>query len=151
MFVVVTTFYTLDGMKSILLPKFVFFRSRLRLSLKNTNSLFYCFIFILRGCCTSHYNIPTSLYTREALKCLSSHLWDKPPPYGHRWNLCVTIWRVCAVHLTFCRGRRPRRPVWSAMKYYFIMALFLRCSKTRIIFNYRLSVTGRRGSEASTR
>ena len=25
MFVVVTTFYTLDGMKSILLPKFVFF------------------------------------------------------------------------------------------------------------------------------
>ena len=45
MFVVVTTFYTLDDMKSILLPKFVFFRSRLRLSLKNTNLLFYCFIF----------------------------------------------------------------------------------------------------------
>ena len=58
---VVTTFYTLEGMKSILLPEFVFFRSRLRLSLKNTNSLFYCFIFILRGCCTSYYNIPSSL------------------------------------------------------------------------------------------
>ena len=62
---VVTTFYTLEGMKSILLPEFVFFRSRLRLSLKNTNSLFFCFIFILRGCCTSYYNIPSSLYTRE--------------------------------------------------------------------------------------
>ena len=49
MFVVVTTFYTLDGMKSILLSKFVFFRSRLRLSLKNTNLLFYCFICFLRG------------------------------------------------------------------------------------------------------
>ena len=61
MFVVVTTFYTLDGMKSILLPKFVFFRSRLRLSLKNTNLLFYCFICFLQGCCTSYYNIPTSL------------------------------------------------------------------------------------------
>ena len=58
---VVTTFYTLEGMKSILLPEFVFFRSRLRLSLKNTNSLFYCLIFILRGCCTSYYNIPSSL------------------------------------------------------------------------------------------
>ena len=45
----VTTFYTLDGMKSILLPKFVFFRSRLRLSLKNTNLLFYCFILIFMG------------------------------------------------------------------------------------------------------
>ena len=59
MFVVVTTFYTLDGMKSILLPKFVFFRSRLRLSLKNTNLLFYCFICFLQGCCTSYYNIPS--------------------------------------------------------------------------------------------
>ena len=49
MFVVVTTFYTLDGVKSILLPKFVFFRSMLRLSLKNTNLLFYCFILIFRG------------------------------------------------------------------------------------------------------
>ena len=49
MFVVVTTFYTLDGMKSILLPKFVFFRSRLRLSLKNTNLLFYCFTCYLQG------------------------------------------------------------------------------------------------------
>ena len=49
MFVVVTTFYTLDGMKSILLLKFVFFRSRLRLSLKNTNLLFYCFILISMG------------------------------------------------------------------------------------------------------
>ena len=58
---VVTTFYTLEGMKSILLPEFVFFRSRLRLSLKNTNSIFYCFIFVLRECCTSYYNIPTSL------------------------------------------------------------------------------------------
>ena len=48
-------------MKSILLPEFVFFRSRLRLSLKNTNSLFYCLIFILRWCCTSYYNIPGSL------------------------------------------------------------------------------------------
>ena len=36
-------------MKSILLPKFVFFRSRLRLSLKNTNLLFYCFICFLWG------------------------------------------------------------------------------------------------------
>ena len=53
-------------MKSIFLPEFVFFRSRLRLSLKNTNSLFYCSIFVLRGCCTSYYNIPTSLCTREA-------------------------------------------------------------------------------------
>ena len=49
MFVVVTTFYTLEGMKSILLPKFVFCRSRLRLSLKNTNLLFYCFICFLWG------------------------------------------------------------------------------------------------------
>ena len=48
-------------MKSILLPEFVFFRSRLRLSLKNTNSLFYCFVFILQGRCTSYYNIPSSL------------------------------------------------------------------------------------------
>ena len=69
MFVVVTTFYTLDGMKSILLPKFVFFRSRLRLSLKNTNSLFYCFIFILRGCCTSYYNIPSSLPEGAYVNC----------------------------------------------------------------------------------
>ena len=65
MFVVVTTFYTLDGMKSILLPKFVFFRSRLRLSLKNTNLLFYCFYYLFYKCCTSYYNIPSSLYTRE--------------------------------------------------------------------------------------
>ena len=49
MFVVVTTFYTLDGMKSILLPEFVFFRFRLRLSLQNTNPLFYCFIFFYEG------------------------------------------------------------------------------------------------------
>ena len=46
---VVTTFYTLESMKSILLPKFVFFRSRLRLSLKNTNLLFYWFICFLWG------------------------------------------------------------------------------------------------------
>jgi len=65
MFVVVTTFYTLDGMKSILLPKFVFFRSRLRLSLKNTNLLFYCFYYLFYKCCTSYYNMPSSLYTRE--------------------------------------------------------------------------------------
>ena len=67
MFVVVTTFYTLAGMKSILLPKFVFFRSRLRLSLKNTNLLFYCFYYLFYKCCTSYYNIPSSLYTREPL------------------------------------------------------------------------------------
>ena len=46
---VVTTFYTLESMKSILLPKFVFFRSRLRLSLKNTNLSFYWFICFLWG------------------------------------------------------------------------------------------------------
>ena len=46
---VVTTFYTLESMKSIFLPKFVFFRSRLRLSLKNTNLLFYWFICFLWG------------------------------------------------------------------------------------------------------
>ena len=34
--------------ESIFLPEFVFFRSRLRLSLENTNSLFYCLIFFTR-------------------------------------------------------------------------------------------------------
>ena len=81
MFVVVTTFYTLDGMKSILLPKFVFFRSRLRLSLKNTNLLFYCFIFVLRGCCTSYYNIPSSL--PEGATKTTHRLTDWKPPHRH--------------------------------------------------------------------
>ena len=86
MFVVVTTFYTLDGMKSILLPEFVFFRSRLRLSLKNTNSIFYCFIFVLRGCCTSYYNIPSSL-PEGALGCAprkSVDFSDKHCFCGHK-------------------------------------------------------------------
>ncbi len=80
MFVVVTRFYTLDGMKSILLHKFGFFRSRLRLSLKNTNLLFYCFYYLFYKCCTSYYNIPTSLYTREPLAvvvCLSDIVLQK--------------------------------------------------------------------------
>ena len=34
---------------------------------------------------------------------------------------------------------------WRATLYYFIMALFLRCSNTHIDFNYRSSVMGRRG------
>ena len=54
-------------MKSILLPKFVFFRSRLRLSLKNTNLLFYCFICFLQGCCTSYYNIPVPLSLHDVI------------------------------------------------------------------------------------
>ena len=74
MFVVVTTFYTLDGMKSILLPRFVFFRSRLRLSLKNTNLLFYCFYYLFYKCCTSYYNIPTSLPEGGSFSLLQ---WEK--------------------------------------------------------------------------
>ena len=68
MFVVVTTFYTLDGMKSILLPKFVFFRSRLRLSLKNTNLLFYCFICFLRGVALRIITYPPPLAIDSSLR-----------------------------------------------------------------------------------
>ena len=76
----VTTFYTLDGMKSILLLKFVFFRSRLRLSLKNTNLLFYCFYYLFYKCCTSYYNIPSSLPEGAFRKLLPTKNTTKENP-----------------------------------------------------------------------
>ena len=94
MFVVVTTFYTLDGMKSILLPKFVFFRSRLRLSLKNTNLLFYCFYYLFFKCCTSYYNIPSSLYTREPF-LVHLYLINFPDKY------CICVHKCKIRHTSF--------------------------------------------------
>ena len=65
---VVTTFYTLESMKSILLPKFVFFRSRLRLSLKNTNLSFYWFICFLWGVALRIITYPAP-FAQGSLRC----------------------------------------------------------------------------------
>ena len=66
MFVVVTTFYTLDSMKSILLPKFVFFSFQATPFSQKYKFIILLFYLNSIGCCTSYYNMPTSLYTREA-------------------------------------------------------------------------------------
>ena len=55
------------------------FRSRLRLSLKNTNLLFYCFIFVLRRCCTSYYNMPISFRRRGRRPRRPEKTSPKPP------------------------------------------------------------------------
>jgi len=46
---VVTTFYTLESMKSLFLAKICIFRSRLRLSLQNTNSIILFYLYISTG------------------------------------------------------------------------------------------------------
>ena len=58
---VVTTFYTLESMKSILLPKFVFFSFKATpFSQKYKFIILLVYLFFM-GCCTSYYNIPAPL------------------------------------------------------------------------------------------
>ena len=61
MFVVVTTFYTLDGMKSILLPKICIFSFKATPFSQKYKFIILLFYLNFYGCCTSYYNIPPSL------------------------------------------------------------------------------------------
>ena len=62
---VVTTFYTLESMKSILLPKFVFFSFKATpFSQKYKFIILLVYLFFM-GCCTSYYNIPSAFLWSE--------------------------------------------------------------------------------------
>ena len=73
MFVVVTTFYTLDGVKSILLPQFVFFSFKATpFSQKYKFIILLVYLFFM-GCCTTYYNIPgTAKWWKEPAKLIKS-------------------------------------------------------------------------------
>ena len=94
-------------MKSILLLKFVFFRSRLRLSLKNTNLLFYYFICYLQGCCISYYNIPPSL--SEGAKG-DIEIKNGTPRVSLRLGRALVLTTHCVV-IHYARVATLRRPL----------------------------------------
>ena len=89
---VVTTFYTLESMKSILLPKFIFFSFKATpFSQKYKFIILLVYLFFM-GCCTSYYNIPPSLpeggYRAFSALLLVSQLFYKciglyPYPYSN--------------------------------------------------------------------
>ena len=97
---VVTTFYTLDGMKSILLPKFVF--SSFKATPFSQKYKFIILLFYLNfyGCCTSYYNIPPSLPEGGC----------KEPSFYERY---AAPFRRTTTNLAY---REPRRPYGANIK-----------------------------------